>query len=320
MLNITNKLVEKYQALGENPDTYLEGLLHAKPITYWDYVEVETLLSLQRPRTNFKDESIFIMYHQVTELYLKMMLHELQQIVKEELPTTRFLIDKVDRLIHYTSMLISSFDIMKVGMDYEDYNTFRKTLTPASGFQSAQFRFIELHCTSLVNLISHRFKKERSNNPDLRECFDHIYWKDAGTDPKTGKKTLTLQLFEEKYLSSLTETAKTVMGNTLEDKLDQLPYVPDALRNRLRTFDKLYNIDWPIVHLSTAEHYLDKQGENKQATGGSDWKKYLHPKYQQRKFFPSLWTETEKQNWGIKHKNEQYGSIEQTTIDTPTGR
>lgn len=320
MLNITNKLEEKYQALGENPDTYLEGLLHAKPITYWDYIEVETLLSLQRPRTNFKDESIFIMYHQVTELYLKMMLHELRQIVGEKAPTTGFLINKVDRLIHYTSMLISSFDIMKVGMDYEDYNIFRKTLTPASGFQSAQFRFIELHCTSLTNLIGHRYKKEGSNDLDLRECFEHIYWKDAGTDPKTGKKTLTLQLFEEKYLSSLMEMAKNVMGNTLEDKLDLLPYVPDALRDRLRTFDKLYNIDWPMVHLSTAEHYLDKKGENKVATGGSDWKKYLHPKYQQRKFFPNVWTETEKQNWGTTYKNEHYGSIEQTTIDAPRGR
>src|SRR5690606_35835721 len=116
------------------------------------------------------------------------------------------------------------------------------------------------------------------------------------------------------------EMAKNVMGNTLEDKLDLLPYVPDALRNRLRTFDKLYNIDWPMVHLSTAEHYLDKKGENKVATGGSDWKKYLHPKYQQRKFFPNVWTETEKQNWGTTYKNEHYGSIEQTTIDAPRGR
>jgi tryptophan 2,3-dioxygenase len=315
MLNITNKLTKKYRSLGENPETYLEGLLHAKPITYWDYVEVDTLLSLQKPRTNFKDESIFIMYHQVTELYLKMMLHELQQIVAEPTPTIKFLTTKLDRLIKYTSMLISSFDIMKVGMDYDDYNTFRKTLTPASGFQSVQFRFIELHCTSLANLIGPSFKNELCNNPDLKECFEHIYWKDAGTDPKTGKKTLTLQLFEERYLSALTETAQVVMGHTLEDKLTQLPYVPDALRTRLRTFDKLYNIEWPMVHLKTAEHYLDKKGENKEATGGSEWKKYLHPKYQQRKFFPSLWTETETQNWGINYKNEHYGNTEQTRVN-----
>ena len=66
---IIDKINEKYQNLGENPETYLKGLLHAKPINYWDYIEVDTLLSLQKPRTDFKDEEIFIMYHQVTELF-----------------------------------------------------------------------------------------------------------------------------------------------------------------------------------------------------------------------------------------------------------
>ena len=320
MKDIIQKITEKYQSLGENPETYLQGLLHSKPITYWDYVEVDTLLSLQKPRTNFKDESIFIMYHQATELFLKMMLHELEQIVAEPNPTTKFLTTKLDRLIKYTTMLITSFDIMTVGMDYDDYNAFRTTLTPASGFQSAQFRFIELHCTSLTNLLSVRKKSHLSNNPDVRECLEHVYWKDAGTNPKTGEKSLTLELFEEKYLKQYTKTAKNLMGNTLEDKLAQLPYIPDALRNRLRTFDKLYNIEWPLVHLHTAEHYLDKKGHNKAATGGSEWKKYLHPKYQQLKFFPALWTETEKQNWGMNNKYEDYGSIEQTRINAPAGR
>src|SRR5690606_26061084 len=112
------KITEKYTVLGENPETYINGLLQAKPITYWDYIEVDTLLSLQKPRTNFKDESIFIMYHQVTELFLKMMLHELQQVTEEKNITANYLIGKLDRITKYTSMLINSFDIMKVGMDY----------------------------------------------------------------------------------------------------------------------------------------------------------------------------------------------------------
>lgn len=298
MNDTIERITEKYNALGENPETYLQGLLQAKPITYWDYIGVDTLLSLQKPRTDFKDESIFIMYHQVTELFLKMMVHELQQIAEERELTANYLIVKLDRLIKYTSMLIGSFDIMKVGMDYDDYNTFRKTLTPASGFQCAQFRFIELHCTSLSNLVSNSYKGQLSDAPDLKEYFEHIYWKDAGTDPATGKKTLTLQLFEAKYLKSIMETANELQGRTLEDRLRELPYIPDALRNRLRTFDRLYNIEWPLVHLQTAEHYLNKKGEHKEATGGSHWQKYLHPKYQQRKFFPSLWTKSEIENWG----------------------
>ena len=66
----------------------------------------------------------------------------------------------------------------------------------------------------------------------------------------------------------------------------------------MREFDCLYNIKWPQVHLNTAKQYLDKKGENQAATGGSEWKKYLHPKFQQRKFFPELWTEHEISEWG----------------------
>jgi tryptophan 2,3-dioxygenase len=69
----------------------------------------------------------------------------------------------------------------------------------------------------------------------------------------------------------------------------------------LRKFDRLYNIKWPLVHLSTAQAYLNKKGENKKATGGSDWQKYLHPAFQQRKFFPNLWSSEEKDNWAKEY-------------------
>lgn len=299
-MDINKKIEDKYEKLGENPETYLKGLLHAKPISYWDYVEVDTLLSLQKPRTHFKDETIFIMYHQVTELMLKMMRHEIEQIIDEETLTESFLITKINRLNRYTTMLISSFDIMKYGMDYDDYNTFRATLTPASGFQSAQFRFIELYCTSLENLVNREGKKRLPNNATVEEYFEHLYWKDAGLNRKTGEKTLTLSAFEERYLESLIVHAKKMQGRTIEDRIKQIENPSEQLKEKLKEFDNLYNVEWPLVHLKTAEHYLNSKGENKAATGGSEWKKYLHPKYQQRKFFPSLWSETEKNEWGSK--------------------
>ncbi|RMG77540.1 MAG: tryptophan 2,3-dioxygenase [Bacteroidetes bacterium] len=283
---------EKYRAVGENPDTYLQGLLYAKPINYWDYVEVDTLLSLQKTRTDFKDEAIFVMYHQVTELVLKMMRHEIDQLVFDDLPESEW-IRKTDRLIRYTSMLITSFDIMKYGMDYDDYNAFRHTLTPASGFQSAQFRFIEICCTRLENLINKAGRTRLGASPSLADYFEHIYWKDAGYDRKTGKKTLTMRQFEEKYLDELMALAQKTAGRTLEEQYLAMPSPSPELTEKLHTFDRLYNVEWPLVHLQTAEHYLDARGETKAATGGSAWKKYLHPKYQQRKFFPSLWTDSE---------------------------
>lgn len=292
-----NDIDAKYEHLGENSETYLKGLLQAKPITYWDYIQVDTLFTLQKTRTDFKDEAIFVMYHQVTELVLKMMVHELQQLVHEDLKEEVW-IDKLNRLNRYTSMLITSFDVMKFGMNYDDYNTFRSTLAPASGFQSATFRYLEIYCTPLENLINEAGKKRLPANPTIEDYFENMYWKDAGTDRKTGKKSLTLRLFEEKYLNSFIELAKKVKGHTLEEKIKKFSSPSKEFIEKLKEFDRMYNVKWPIVHLETAQHYLDSKGENKAATGGSEWKKYLHPKYQQRKFFPKLWSPDEIAKWG----------------------
>ncbi|SHG40934.1 tryptophan 2,3-dioxygenase [Salegentibacter echinorum] len=288
MANINDQLTQKYKDLGENPDTYLKGLLYTKPVNYWDYIGVETLLSLQNPRTNYKDEKIFIMYHQVTELFLKMLLHEIKQLVALENFSEEIWLDKLNRMHRYVSMLISSFDIMKDGMNYDDYNEFRTALAPASGFQSAQFRYIEIYCTPLANLINEEGQKRLSHSPSTREYFNNIYWKDAGIK-KDGSKTLTMLQFEEKYLDSFIGLAEKVKGETLQEKFRKIENPSRALKEKLLEFDKLYNVEWPLVHLRTAQHYLDKKGENKKATGGSEWKKYLHPKFQQRKFFPQLW-------------------------------
>lgn len=295
---LVDAIVEKYERIGENPDTYLEGLLHNKLINYWDYIEVETLLSLQKPRTGFADEEIFIIYHQVTELVLKLIMHELKQITGENNPTEDVLIDKITRINRYTTMLITSFAVMKDGMSYDDYNKFRLSLTPASGFQSAQFRYIELRCTRLPNLINKSGKERLPDSPSIDDYFEHIYWRDAGLNRRTGKKTLTLKEFESKYLSSFKELAVKMEGNTLEEKVDRLNKPSDELKKKLKYMDKFYNIEWPKTHLNTAKHYLDAKGETKAATGGSEWKKYLHPMYQQRKFFPSIYSQHELDNWG----------------------
>src|SRR5438477_6371438 len=74
------KLEKKYETMGQSLPDYLDGLLTANYLTYWDYTHVETLLTLQNPKTDFPDELIFIIYHQITELYFKLSLHELNQI------------------------------------------------------------------------------------------------------------------------------------------------------------------------------------------------------------------------------------------------
>ena len=59
------------------------------------------------------------------------------------------------------------------------------------------------------------------------------------------------------------------------------------------------NISWVMHHYNTADKYINSEKGNSEATGGSDWQKYMHPKYQKRIFFPELWSEDELKNWGI---------------------
>ena len=69
--DLLNAISEKYDDLGIPTASMLEGLLHSKPITYWDYIQTGPLLSLQAQRTTLPDEKVFIMYHQVNELLFK---------------------------------------------------------------------------------------------------------------------------------------------------------------------------------------------------------------------------------------------------------
>ena len=66
--------------MGQDLSSYLDGLLQSDYLTYWDYIHLDTLLSLQTPKTAFPDEKIFILYHQITELYFRLILNEIEQI------------------------------------------------------------------------------------------------------------------------------------------------------------------------------------------------------------------------------------------------
>src|SRR5690606_10922779 len=145
--DITNQLKDKYEALNQDLDVHLEGLLDSKPINYWEYIQTDALLSLQNQRTTLPDEMVFLMYHQVNELLFKMILWEIEQVAKNEAIDAAFFEDKLMRVSRYFDMLTSSFNVMREGMDVAQYNKFRNTLTPASGFQSAQYRKIEFAST-----------------------------------------------------------------------------------------------------------------------------------------------------------------------------
>ncbi|MCF7559771.1 tryptophan 2,3-dioxygenase family protein [Sabulilitoribacter multivorans] len=298
---ITNQLKEKYEAINQDVETHLEGLLHSKPINYWDYIQTDALLNLQIQHTVFPDEKVFIMYHQISELLFKMILSEIEQVAKDDNITTEIFTDKIMRVSRYFDVLTSSFSIMKDGMDVNQYNKFRTTLTPASGFQSAQYRKIEFASTELINLIDKRFRDTIDRNTSYEHAFEHLYWQAAGKDYKTGKKTYTLTAFEERYKEEFIRFTKFYQFNNLYSKFKSLPKEAKenkALTEAMRHYDYTVNIKWVMAHYNTANHYLNINGKTAEATGGSEWVKYMHPKYQKRIFFPDLWTEKEKETWG----------------------
>jgi tryptophan 2,3-dioxygenase len=190
--SILDEIDQKFIAINQKTETHLEGLLWSKPITYWDYIQTDALLNLQIQRTTLPDEMVFIMYHQVNELLFKMILWEMHQISYAEKLTTAFFAERLMRISRYFDMLTTSFDIMGDGMEVEQYMKFRNTLTPASGFQSAQYRMIEIASTDLINLIDYRFRATIDRNTPYEHALDHMYWQAAGKDHQTGEKSYLL--------------------------------------------------------------------------------------------------------------------------------
>lgn len=310
------ELEKKYAVMGQDLTSYLDGLLYSNYPTYWDYTHVETLLTLQNPKTDFPDELIFIIYHQITELYFKLSLHELNQIAhngRNVLPTgedlgwkekldVNFFIERLNRVNRYFEALTKSFDIMVDGMEPDQFLKFRMALLPASGFQSAQYRLIEISCTDFIRLVDKdersRFEKQTDS---FENMFEFIYWNKGACDLATGRKTLTLEQFEKKYLQQFVDHAKEYSEKNMWKKyksLSQEDQQNPELIDALRQLDVNVNINWPLMHYKSAVRYLQSKDGDVAATGGTNWQKYLPPRFQKRIFYPDLWKEEELNEWG----------------------
>jgi tryptophan 2,3-dioxygenase len=295
-----DKLQEKYAAMGQDMSAYLDGLLYADFLTYWDYIHLDTLLSLQSPKTPFPDEEIFIMYHQITELYFKLSLHECDQISNHQQLTAKFFTDRVKRINAYFNALISSFEVMVNGMERDQFLKFRMSLLPASGFQSGQYRMIEICATDFIRLVD-KSKREELKDAAIEEQFEHIYWKFGATELASGKQTLTLKQFINKYADQFLKLVKERQNSNFSAlylKLEQEGQDVSQLAAELRKLDLQVNVEWPLSHYKSAVRYLERDPIDIAATGGTNWQKYLPPRFQKRIFYPFLWTEKQKEEWG----------------------
>ena len=310
ILKQINKLSQKYSATGQDLYSYLEGLLYSDYVGYWNYINLDTLLTLQNPKTDFPDEKIFIIYHQITELYFRLCLLELEQINKngrnvietgQDLGwktslSVNLFIEKLERINRYISHLVQSFDIMIEGMDKNQFLKFRMALLPSSGFQSVQYRMIELRSTELLNLNKSVPPKKTTST-----LYNNLYWRAGAIDLANKKKTYTLKQFEKKYDERLLKLTKKMTTKNLLTKYKNLSKKDQKnkkLINLLREYDSNININWKLAHYKSAVKYLHKKKAEIAATGGTNWQEYLPPKFQKIIFFPELWTAQEKKEWG----------------------
>lgn len=297
-IDYLQKLKDKYEGIGQDFFDYLEGLVESHGLYYWDYIHLNSLLGLQSPRTQHPDEMIFIIYHQITELYFKLIKHEMHQLTgtKEEHQLEAWKL-RIGRIGNYFKHLCYSLDVMHGGMEFDQFRKFRMALLPASGFQSVQFREIEIMSTPLHNLLSDSVRGQHEQL-SLAEAYENIYWKRGGIQLDTGKKTLTLREFEDFYDQHLLKLIQEYSNRNLYTLYQQLP---EALRNdadlkeKLRFYDEHLNVFWRLSHLASAARYLPPDVEG---TGGTNWRQYLPPRFQGIRFFDSVWTDEEKADWG----------------------
>jgi tryptophan 2,3-dioxygenase len=167
------------------------------PVTYWDYIQTDELLSLQHPLTQAHDELQFIIVHQTFELWFKLAINELRtaigRLATGDIVGGTSLIKRVGVILRTS---LHGFEPL-VTMSMQGYAEFRDALHPASGFQSSQFRVIEI----LLGI-------ERVKNKEEEER-ERFYWESA---VQTGA---TYTMFMEKYAEQLLNDYDTVKENNL---------------------------------------------------------------------------------------------------------
>jgi tryptophan 2,3-dioxygenase len=241
-------------------------------LTYSSYLKVDGLLKLQEPLSTpvAHDELLFIIIHQVYELWFKQILFELDD-VPSNLAKGDIIrcIRRLERVSEVMRVLISQIDVLET-MTPMEFNRFRSHLNPASGFQSLQFRELEILCGA----DAAEYDRFAQINPE---------WK-GKLDTRRAKANLRTAFFD------LLRTEKLIQS---EDQVPQaLVEIYSAAKpdSTIRSLcEGLIKLDeqialWRFRHVQMVERMIGM----KPGTGGSMGVAYLKTTLSKR-FFPELW-------------------------------
>jgi len=242
-------------------------------LTYESYLQIDGLLALQRTLSEppHHDELLFIVIHQVYELWFKQLLHEIEACMAALDEGNLLRTQKHFRRIHAIQRLLEQqVDILET-MTPQEFNAFRSGLNPASGFQSAQFREIEFICGAektadfafLEPTSAERERLERRlTQPTL---YDKLKYLLARRGYATANST------------DLIASYKTIYEDS-ENRYDLYLLLEDFIE-----FDERFLL-WRGRHVRMVERMIGM----KPGTGGSLGVNYLE-KTLSKKFFPELW-------------------------------
>ncbi|MDM5295747.1 tryptophan 2,3-dioxygenase [Peribacillus simplex] len=256
-----------------------------KDMSYGDYLQLNQILSSQHRLSGHHDEMLFIVIHQTSELWMKLILHELTA-AKDHIEAGRLepSFKMLSRVARIQQQLIQSWNVLST-LTPSDYMEFREKLGNSSGFQSFQNRLIEFAMGQKNSQILAVFRHQ----PELYESMKAILNKPSIYDAAIGALAARGLPVDESVLNR--DWPETYRENASVESA-WLTVYRDVHKywDLYELAEKLVDIGsqqqfWRFNHMSTVERIIG----NKTGTGGSSGVSYLK-KVVEQPFFPELWT------------------------------
>jgi tryptophan 2,3-dioxygenase len=255
-----------------------------KDMSYADYLRLDTLLSAQAPLSGQHDETLFIIIHQASELWIKLCLHEIGAAIAEiregDLGVAFKMMARVARV---QVNLIQSWEILSTMTPF-DYASFRETLGRSSGFQSHQYRVLEYRLGNKNRQAARVFDShpEIARQVDAALVAPSIYDESLALLARRGLPIPEEKLnrdFSQAYVSDPRVTA--AWRQVYQDA--QTHWDLYELAEKLVDLEYRFHL-WRFSHMKTVERIIG----SKAGTGGTSGVSYLQKALNLR-FYPELW-------------------------------